>query len=101
MHRAVEVEEELDRFPEFHNVTAEKAESFKNFHQDEREARTMKWPWFSFEVDYDYFQFRRLRRTYWPRLQLLVLFLYVAPTLYYFLESFEKKQLTEGTQIYM
>lgn len=36
MHRAVEVEEELDRFPEFHNVTAEKAESFKNFHQDER-----------------------------------------------------------------
>jgi hypothetical protein len=36
MHRAREIEEELDRFPEFNNVTAEKAESFKNFHQDER-----------------------------------------------------------------
>jgi|JI6StandDraft_1071083.scaffolds.fasta_scaffold317359_2 hypothetical protein len=48
MYRQIEIEEELDRAPEFNTITKEKAESFKDFHQDERKARTMKWPWFTF-----------------------------------------------------
>jgi hypothetical protein len=72
-------------------VTAEKAESYKNFHQDEREARTMKWPWFTFEVDYQFFTFRYIRKQVWPKLQLLILFFYIVPTLYYAYDTFEKK----------
>ena len=87
MHRQTQIEEDLDRRPEFNVITAEKAESFKDFHQDERKARTMKWPWFTFEVDYGYFSFRTFRKKYWPLIQLAVLFFYIVPTLYY---SFEK-----------
>jgi hypothetical protein len=77
-------------------VTAEKAESFKNFHQDEREARTMKWPWFSSEVDYGFFTLRHFRKKIWPKLQLVVLLFYIIPTLYYTFETFERKQLQAG-----
>ena len=48
MAHQTEIEEKMDNHPEYISVTAEKAESFKNFHQDEREARTMKWPWYTF-----------------------------------------------------
>ena len=83
MYRQNDVEEELDTHPEFNNITQEKAESFKNFHQDERKARTMKWPWFTFQVDYDYFTFRKFRTYYWPKIQFFFLFFYIVPTLYY------------------
>lgn len=33
-------------------VDAEKAESFKDFHQPERPFRTVKWTWMKAEVDY-------------------------------------------------
>jgi hypothetical protein len=78
-------------------VTAEKAESFKNFHQDEREARQMKWPWFSFQVDYDFFSLRTFRKNYWPKIQFLVLAFYILPTLFYAFLKFQKHQATQGT----
>lgn len=93
MHQAVQVEEELDRYPEFNVITQEKAESFKNFHQDEREARTLKWPWFSSQVDYDFFTLRNFRKKVWPKLQLIVLLFYIIPSLYYTFKTLQKRQL--------
>lgn len=78
-------------------MTTEKAESFKNFHQDEREARQIKWPWFTFQVDYDFFTFRTFRKHYWPKLQLFILLFYILPTLYYAYEKYDKTALTAGT----
>lgn len=81
--RQSDIEAELDHAPEFNNITKEKAESFKDFHQDERNARTMKWPWFSFEVDYEYFTFKTFRTKYWSKIQLLLLFFYILPSFYF------------------
>ena len=97
MHRQEEIEQELDRYPEYNVITPEKAESFKNFHQDERKARTMRWPWFTFEVNYEYFTFGKFRRSIWPKFQLFILFFYIIPTLYYTGDKFEKKWAREGT----
>jgi hypothetical protein len=99
MHHSRHIEEVLDNWPEFNNVTADKAESFKNFHQDEREARQMKWPWFTFQVDYDFFTLRRFRKGYWPKIQLFILFFYIIPTLYFGLLKFQKQQATQGTHL--
>lgn len=55
----------------------------------------MKWPWFSFQVDYDYFSFRTFRKSYWPKIQFFILFFYIIPTFYYALSKFEKQQATE------
>ena len=57
----------------------------------------MKWPWFSSEVDYDYFTFRTFRKKYWPKIQLFVLFFYIIPSLYYGFEKIEKKLAIKGT----
>jgi hypothetical protein len=97
MHRQVEIEEKLDPRPEFNTINTEKAESFKDFHQDERKARTMKWPWFSFEVDYGYFTFRPFRKHYWPKIQLGVLLFYILPVLYYTLTNLQKKHAEKCT----
>ena len=97
MYRQTDIEQELNPDPEFNIVTAEKAESFKDFHQDERKARNMKWPWFTLQVDYEYFTFRKFRTNYWPKIQLFVLFFYIIPTLYYTIERFQKKESRAGT----
>lgn len=99
MHRQSEIEEEFDKSPEFNNITTEKAESFKNFHQDERKARTMKWPWFTSQVDYDYFTFKTFRVKYWPKLQFLIFFFYILPTLYYTGLKFYKEYQRKGNFI--
>jgi len=57
----------------------------------------MKWPWFSFEVDYDYFTFRTFRKKYWPKIQLAIIFFYVLPTLFFLVEGLIKKLETKGT----
>ena len=92
MYRQREIEDAFDQDPEFNVITAEKAESFKDYHQDERKARTMKWPWFSFQVDYDYFTFRKFRVHYWPKIQLLIFLLYILPTFYYAGDRFLKNE---------
>jgi len=51
----------------------------------------MKWPWFTFQVDYQYFKATNFRRNYWPKLQLLVFFCYILPTFYYLIEKLEKQ----------
>lgn len=79
-------------------MTAEKAESFKDFHQDERVARQMKWPWFSFQVDYDFLTFGIFRKKYWPKLQFFILVFYIIPTLYYAITKFQKQQATQGKE---
>ena len=43
----------------------------------------MKWPWFTFEVDYEYFTFRNFRVNYWPKIQLFIFLFYILPTIYY------------------
>ena len=90
------IEEELDNHPEYHSISAEKAESFKGFHQDEREARTMKWPWFSFEVDYEFFRFSQFRRRTWPVIKWTVILLYILPTFFFALDSVSKEWIVEG-----
>lgn len=50
----------------------------------------MKWPWTTFEVDYEYFTFRTFRKQYWPKIQFLVLFFYILPTLYYAVIKYQK-----------
>ena len=101
MHRPGDIEDALNTHPEFNNVTGEKAESFKSFHQDEREARSMKWPWFTFQVDYDYFTFRTFRKHYWPKIQLFVFLFYILPTLYYLVDRAEKHFALTGTAGFM
>jgi hypothetical protein len=83
MHRSGDLDEALDTRPEYNHITAEKAESFKNFHQDERKARQMKWPWFTFQVDYEYFKLTNFRKVYWPGIQLFIFLFYIIPTFYY------------------
>ena len=41
---------ESNDVPDYQSVDAQKAESFKDFHQDEREFRTAKWTWFRARV---------------------------------------------------
>ncbi len=48
----------------------------------------MKWPWFTFKVDYQYFQMTHFRRHYWPKLQLAVLLFYILPSFYFILERY-------------
>lgn len=43
---------DVDKFPEYTAVDMERAESFKNFHQNERIHRTAKRPWYKVEIDY-------------------------------------------------
>jgi len=43
----------------------------------------MKWPWFTFQVDYEYFKLTTFRKHYWPRFQLLIFLFYILPTFYY------------------
>jgi len=50
----------------------------------------MKWPWFTFEVDYNFLNFSKFRRAFWPKIQFLVFFLYILPTFYYAFEKYEK-----------
>jgi len=56
----------------------------------------MTWPWFTCEVDYEFFTFPTFRKKYWPLFQLFVLFFYILPTLYYSIEKIEKQQDTKG-----
>ena len=42
LHKQADIDE---AFPEYSQVTSEVADSFKEFHQDERGARTRRWPW--------------------------------------------------------
>ena len=65
-----------DSHPEFDQVNASIAESFKNFHQNEREYRTRKKTWMTMEVDYDFFTFKKTRKTYWTFIRFTV-FLFV------------------------
>lgn len=59
--------------PDYQSVNPEIAESFKDFHQDEREYRTAKWTWIRAEVDYDFFSAKRLSRPFvWLRNFLVV-----------------------------
>lgn len=57
----------------------------------------MKWPWYSATVDYDYFTFRTFRTKYWPKIQFLLMFFYIIPTLYYAIERGVKYLGTKGT----
>jgi len=59
----------------------------------------MKWPWFTFQVDYDFFTLRRFRKGYWPKIQLFILFFYIIPTLYFGLLKFQRQQATQGTHL--
>lgn len=59
-------------------------------------ARQMKWPWFSFQVDYDFLTFGTFRKQYWPKLQFFILLFYIIPTLYYAVIKFQKQQATQG-----
>ena len=52
MHHMNDFEYEKDMFPEYGKVDAAAAESFKGFHQDEREYRTSKRTWYTMSVDY-------------------------------------------------
>ena len=54
----------------------------------------MKWPWFSFEVDYHFLTFRKFRTSYWPKIQFLVFILYILPTFFYAYQRYDKQQLT-------
>jgi hypothetical protein len=51
----------------------------------------MKWPWFSFQVDYNFFTFRTFRKGYWPKIQLAILLFYILPTLYYAIAKFQRQ----------
>jgi hypothetical protein len=57
----------------------------------------MKWPWFSFEVNYEYFTFKTFRKNYWPKIQFLILIFYILPSLYYGVVKFQKQLGTERT----
>lgn len=58
----------------------------------------MKWPWFTSQVDYEYFTFKTFRSKYWPKIQFLVFFFYILPTLYYTALHFIKEYEIKGTR---
>lgn len=61
-------------------VDTETAESFKNYHQDERIHRTAKKIWYTASVDYEFFTLRRLmNRLTWPKYLIMIIF--VLPTI--------------------
>jgi hypothetical protein len=77
---ASEDKTDVDKFPEYTVVDTETAESFKNFHQDERKHRTAKKTWYTATVDYEFFSLRRLmNRLTWPKYLIMIIF--VLPTI--------------------
>jgi hypothetical protein len=56
----------------------------------------MKWPWFTFEVNYDYFSFKGIRRNYWPWFKAVVLIFYIIPTFFYTYLDYERGQAVAG-----
>ena len=90
MYHPSELQNE-DTYPDHPEVNEATAESFKNFHQDERESRTMKRPWTSLEVDYDFFspagKFRNL-----GALQFFVALFVLVPTIFEYAMHLEKKK---------
>ena len=82
----------MDKFPEYGKVDAETAESFKEFHQSERESRKRKWPWTKLEIDYHYFS---LKSAWWPYLKVLVLLLVVLPIFKKYIVPLEKQMKLE------
>ena len=71
-----------DMFPEYTKVDQTTAESFKNFHQDEREYRTMKKTWNTMKVDYNFFTFKNSRAKYWSFWRLFILILILLPPIF-------------------
>lgn len=82
--------------PEYSKVDASVAESFKNFHQSEREYRSMKQTWATMKVDYEFFTFPKSRRAYWPFWRMTILLLFLLPCIERFnsafIKSVEKKK---------
>lgn len=87
------IEEESEEVSDYQTVDAEKAESFKKFHQDEREYRTTKWTWIKAEVDYDYFSMKRFGRPFaWVRNAIILL--WIVP---YFIGEYVKATVAAKT----
>ncbi len=82
----LDIENYADRFPEYNIVDSEVAESFKNYHQKDRRARTIKEPWFTMDVDYDFFTFKTFRLQYFPWIRRIIILIFVIPTLWVFIE---------------
>jgi len=72
--------------PDYQSVDAGLADSFKNFHQNEREYRTARWVWIRAEIDYNYFSLKRVGRPIaW--LRNFILLFWIAP---YFIGEYIK-----------
>ena len=96
MHKTEDFDEQVDLDPEYTRIDQEKKESFQNFHQNEREARTMRWPWYTVEVDYDFFKFTEFRKKIWPPLRFMVFFLFILPTFARFFYERERLAAQQG-----
>jgi hypothetical protein len=82
----MDIENYADQFPEYNIVDSEVAESFKNYHQKDRRDRTMKEPWFTMEVDYQFFSFQTFRLKYLPWIRWGVVLLFAVPSLWLFID---------------
>ena len=91
MHHLNDFEYQKDLFPEYNRVDAAVAESYKNFHQDEREYRTMKKTWNTMKVDYDFFSFKNAAFSSWPYWRLFIIVFLLVPPILRFEGSFWKK----------
>lgn len=80
----------MDHDPEYSKVDSAKAESFKNFHQDERSNRTAKRTWKTFEIDYDFFSIRRFLDRF-TVLKYVIFFTFVVPTLLNYFAGLKKR----------
>lgn len=86
-----------DRTPEYTQVDGQRAESFKNFHQDERTARTLKPTWIQLQVDYDYF-FPKTYSAGWRFTRYFIGLLFCLPILLEYNIGFFKRYLHEEAQ---
>jgi hypothetical protein len=77
MYNPVDMQNKDDNFPDYDHVDAHKAESFKVFHEDEREFRTTKWPWTTLHVDYHFFRMGEN----WRLFKTVVYLLFIFPVL--------------------
>ena len=91
MQHMNDFEYEKDMFPEYGRVDGAVAESFKNFHQDEREYRTSKRTWHTMSVDYSFFTFKNTRYNYWRFWRWMFLIFVILPPIARHELSFYKK----------
>jgi hypothetical protein len=78
----MEIETYSDQNPEYNIVDSEVAESFKDFHQKFNRDKSIKQPWFTFEVDYEYFTLKTFREKYLPWIRIGLVFLVGLPIIY-------------------